>query len=521
MKTFTFFLKTGNRVVILLICFLMTLISAIHAQTNENPTITSLFQNSYKVYKDTRKPNGIYLDALALNGAGDKPAAIVANGIGLISICIADGMRQKTGDATNWESNSNAKTMVNTTLQTFIDFKNAGKTNAAGMFHRYFDYNTGDLDGGWSGEYSTVDNAIFSMGIIFCKNYFASDAAIGAKADILLNSMDYTKAIGANQIYMVLDQNGNGNSPTLPYNEYMLVSWLAKNAPSSSANYAGSQTFWNTYFANPTTAPIVKMNYWGYETLSDGQHWLSSFIPQFCYYLCNYYKNNTAYMNYFANTKESDKLHCQNIGFSVSEWGLGAGEIPGGGYSADAVENNPNQIISPHIIAGFIPVYTQSKAALLSLYNNGTGSAVYDLVSDPSKKVLWRYRKNNTALRASYIQAIDFSSMLFGLASLPEYLGNNWFNTFNVMPSSPTLSTVEVKADHENIHYNSFEKAIKIKGIPGEKQIEVYTLEGKLLYNISTSNDQTSIEASTMKQSAVLVLIKTPKTITKKKILIY
>ena len=54
--------------------------------------IDELFQNSYKLYKDIRKSNGVYLDALALNGAGAKPAAIAANGIGLMSLCIADAM---------------------------------------------------------------------------------------------------------------------------------------------------------------------------------------------------------------------------------------------------------------------------------------------------------------------------------------------------------------------------------------------------------------------------------------------
>lgn len=151
-------------------------------------------------------------------------------------------MYQKTGNQTSWGSNSTA--LADATLQTFIDFKNAGKTNSEGMFHRYFDYNTGDVDqGGWSGEYSTVDNAIFALGIIFCKNYFASNPSIVAKANLLLNAMDYNKAIGNNQIYMILDQNGNGNTPTIPYNEYMLVAWLAKNINPSNPNYSALQTF--------------------------------------------------------------------------------------------------------------------------------------------------------------------------------------------------------------------------------------------------------------------------------------
>lgn len=513
-------LKIRNKILFLFLSCLGTFSFSVKAQTNENPTITSLFQNSYRLYKDIRKPNGIYLDALPQNGVGDKPAAIVANGIGLISLCIADAMFQKTGDQTHWETN--AAEQVNTTLQTFINFKNAGKTNSAGLFYRYFNYSTGDQ--AWSSEYSTIDNAIFAMGIIFCKNYFASNSSIVAKANTLLNAMDYTKAIGTNNIYMILDQNGNGSAPTSPFNEYILVSWLAKNVPASHPNYPASQTFWNTYFADPATAPVAHVNYWGNITLSDSQHWLSNFIPQFSYYLCNYYKHNTAYMNYFKNSMKSDQLYCQNIGFNTHEWGLGAGDIPGGGYSADAVENNPKRTVSPHIIAGFIPVNSESKSDLLSLYNNGTGPAVYSLTSDPSKKILWRYRNDNTALRSSYIQAIDFSTMLFGLASLPEYLGDNWFNTYNTINTAgPVLGTTEDQLPGKGniITYNSLQKTIKISHITGEKQIELYGSDGRLLHKTSTPENTVSIEVNAFKQSVVFVLVRTSEKLIKKKISVY
>lgn len=514
MKIFTF-LK--NKIVYL---FFLVFYSSVFSQITENTTITALYQNSYTLYQDIRNPNGIYIDALALNGAADKPASIVANGVGLIALCIADAMYQKTGDQMHWENNAPA--LVESTLQTFIDFRNAGKVNSEGLYHRYFDYNTGDLaQGGWTGEYSTMDNAIFTMGVVFCKNYFASHPAIISKANDILDSMHYTKAIGTSQIYMVLNQSGDGEAPTSPFNEYMLVAWLAKNAPATDSNYNAAQTFWNTYFSNPSTASVARVNYWGYETLSDGQHWLSSFIPQFCYYLCNYYKNNTAYMNYFSNSMSIDKLYGQNLGFNAYEWGLGAGEIPGGGYSADAVEKNPNKIISPTIIAGFIPIHTQSKSDLLSLYNNGAGPSVYSLISDPSKKVLWRYRQNNTALRTSYIQAIDFSTMLFGLASLPEYLGENWFNIYNVINNQTlTASKTDVKRKG-TIAYSTAGKIIKISNIPGQKHVRIFSPDGRTLLDFLSSEQDVSINANSFGLTAVLVSVSTPNENINKRIMIY
>jgi hypothetical protein len=453
---------------------------------NNNPNavtfVEELFQNSYKLYKDIRKSNGVYLDALALNGAGAKPAAIAANGIGLMSLCIADAMYIKTGDAVNWEAAAN---QVIATTQTFIDFKNNGKINGAGMFPRYFRWDTGSQEGTWPYEYSTIDNAIFAMGLQMCKNYFSSNSTIVSNVNILLGSMDYTKAIYPTQIAMVLDQSGTiGSAFTIPFNEYMVVAWLAKNANSSNPGYAKSQTFWNTYFANPTTAPISRPNYAGYVTLSDGGY-LSCFIPQFCYYFVNMFKNDTNYMSYFNNWLNADKLFATNNGAPNSfEWGLGAGEIPGGGYSADKINDNPNKIVSPHIIAGFSPIYSNAKSDLLSLYNNGNGASIYSIPSNTSKKVLWRYKRTDTATRASYIQAIDYSTMLFGLASLSENLGVNWFSSYNWPLDLQALSLDDLSNinDKVTVYPNPFVEKITVSVKEKERsEIKIFDVSGKLI----------------------------------------
>ena len=460
---------------------------------NNNPNsisfIDELFQNSYKLYKDIRKSNGVYLDALALYGAGAKPAAIAANGIGLMSLCIANAMYVKTGDAVNWEATAN---QVIATTQTFIDFKNNGKTNGAGMFPRYFRWDTGSQDGTWPYEYSTIDNAIFAMGLHMCKNYFSGNATIVANATNLLAAMDYTKAIYPTNIAMILDQSGNvGSAFTSPFNEYMLVSWLAKNANTSNPGYAKSQTFWNTYFANPTTAPISRPNYAGYVTLSDGGY-LSCFIPQFCYYFVNFFKNDANYMSYYNNWLNADKLFAINDGAPNNyEWGLGAGEIPGGGYSADKINDNPNKIVSPHIISGFSSIYSNTKPDLLSLYNNGSGASIYSLPSNTSKNFLWRYKRNDPTTRAYYVQAIDYSTMLFGLASLPENLGVNWFSSYNWPLDIQALATADFsnETDKIRVYPNPFvEKiTISVKEIKDAK-IKIFDMSGKQILETKMYN---------------------------------
>jgi len=109
---------------------------------------------------------------------------------------------------------------------------------------------------------------------------------------------------------------------------------------------------------------------------------------------------------------------------------LGAGSFnSGSGYHADKINDNSAKIVSPHIIAGFLPVNPAGKEHLLSMYRAGKGR--YELPLGAPRFILWRYSINSPVWTPSEIQGIDYSSMLFGLASLPEYLGPEFFSTYN------------------------------------------------------------------------------------------
>jgi len=406
------------------------------SQTSD-PIISTLFQNSYQVYNSMRLPGGIYLDALSL-GAADKPAGLAANGVGLVSLCIADAMYKKTGDAVNWDANAESKALQ--TINEWIRLKNTkGATNVNGLFHRYF--NPTDGSWVWVTEHSTIDNAILAAGFLFCKNYFHNNTDIVTKTTTLLNSMDFTAAIPAtaDRLYMILDDNGIGSAPTYPFNEYLILAWFAKNSNPSFAGYSRAQTYWNSNFVNPNNLP--KYNYpGGNPTLSgDASYAQPSFQVQFCFYYCNYFGNNSDYITYFNNQAKADKAWWLNATGQQTAWGCGAGEIPGGGYSADAVNNNSQKIVSPHIMAGFSPVVSTVKDDLKALYADGKGSGVYK-IPGTSKDFLWRYKLTQPALRTSYVQAVDFSSMLYGLAALPEYLGPGFFKTYNDFNYNPTAT---------------------------------------------------------------------------------
>lgn len=413
-----------------------------------DPTLAKLFQDSYKVVDAMRIKSpavgaGIYLDALAIN-IGPKPVALAANGVGLYSLCIADAMFKKTGDAVSWDAHAEEKALQ--TINEWIRLKDTpGAVNVNGLFHRYLDPKDGSYV--WDiTEHSTIDNAILAAGFLFCRNYFNHNQEIVSKTTALLNSMDFTAAISpaGDQLFMILEDNGARSVVANPFNEYMVLAWFAKNSNPSFPGYQRAQTYWANNFSD--AAKLPKFYYpTGNPSLSEnntsGQ---PSFHVQFCYFYCNYFSNNESYLTYFANQLKADKSWWQNTTRQQTAFGLGAGEIPGGGYSADAVNRNPERIVSPHIMAGFSPVYPTVWRDLISLYGGGAGSAVYT-IPGTDHEFLWRYKYSDPGQRASYVQAVDFSTMVYGLAALPEFLGPDFFKTYNDFDFTTTVTSMKVE----------------------------------------------------------------------------
>ena len=471
-----------------------------YSQTADT-TVTMLFQNSYKVINAMRLPGGIYLDALALGGAVAKPAALNANGVGLISLCIADSMYKKTGDSVNWDANAESKALQ--TINEWIRLKNTpGATNVNGLFHRYFKPTDGSLAWPLVWEHSTIDNAILAAGFLFCKNYFNKNTEIVTKTTTLLNSMDFTAAVSAkgDQIFMVLDDKGNQSVVANPFNEYLFLAWFAKNSNPAFPGYASAQTYWNDKYSN---ANSLRKYYYpaGNPTLTENSNSAQpSFHVQFCYYYCHYFGNNNDYMTYFKNAAIADKTWWQNITGQQTAWGCGAGEIPAGGYSADAVNNNFYKIVSPHIVAGFSPTNPEVRSDLVALYAEGKGSGVYQ-IPGTKRDFIWRYKLNDPAQRTSYVQAVDFSTMLYGLAALPEYLGPAFFTKYNDFNFDPATAVNDLKLNNSqlNNYPNPFSSLTNIAfEITAKSKVvlDIYTLNGqkiKQLVNIEMSAGKHSI----------------------------
>tara|TARA_B000000557_G_C20798965_1_gene454599 strand:+ start:404 stop:1873 length:1470 start_codon:yes stop_codon:yes gene_type:complete len=401
-------------------------INDIDEDFNRQNNLDRIYKNSFDYFQLLRNEKGIYRDALRFDGNHFHPSSVATIGMGLISLCIADRM--------GWISD--ADSLAELTLFSITgqdpDFYNPDR-NSKGYYRHWIDMNTGEQ--AWNSEYSSIDTGILLAGALFCKNYFNFNnynENITYYVEMLWESIDWSVSIFNPQtggIYREFDHLGMGliNSITLPFNEYILVAWFAKNQEDAANVYGDANELWFNHYENPDS--LQKKDYFGIELLTDNQnYYLSNFTYQFSYYLCNYFTLNDNYNHYLSNSRRADSLWWSiETNAQTFEWGLGAGNSLNIGYHADAINNNLDQTVSPHIISGFIPVYSEGKEHILDLYSNDFGLYEYQYTDS----ILWRYSLLDREGMISDISGVDFSTMLFGLSTLPDYLGPDFFPTYN------------------------------------------------------------------------------------------
>jgi hypothetical protein len=109
------------------------------------------------------------------------------------------------------------------------------------------------------------------------------------------------------------------------------------------------------------------------------------------------------------------------------EWGLGAGSARSVAYHADAIRDNPDHIVSPHIVAGFLPVDSNSMSDLRT--HSATMGRAVRAMDGVSGTLLWRYSVSDPVWVPQEVQAIDYSSMMLGVASY--VLGSSFLEEHN------------------------------------------------------------------------------------------
>jgi hypothetical protein len=379
--------------------------SACNGPLSPQPPADSQFlASAVSLYRASRNDKGLYRDRLRFDGTHDAPASVATTGMGLISLCI--GSRIGTGD--------NATEDAKTTVRTMLGIGHA--RNAAGFYYHFVDMETGSRAG--DSEYSTIDTAILMSGALFAASCLAGDHELDSLVFALWESIDWSQAIanpetGAIYLEMLGDGSGRPGSVTLPFNEYMLVAWLAKLADQTGNGPATE--LWERFYASADSLPTS--NFAGHDVLTDRPGaFLSSFVIQFAYYLCHPFTTSERYRDFLQNAQRADRAWWQQSAAAMDhEWGLGAGSAPSVGYHADAINDNPNQIVSPHIVAGFIPVDATGMSDL-SQHIAVTSRAVRSMTG-VSGTLLWRYSVSDPSWVPQEIQGIDYSTMMLGVAT--------------------------------------------------------------------------------------------------------
>lgn len=443
-------------------------------------SLDSLFRNSFNLFQFLRNDRGIYADAAKFEPPQSHPASVATIGMGMISLCIADAMGWINGQDLCLEILKN----ITGTRQDFIPDR-----NNAGYFRHFISLQTGK--NAWNSEYSSIDTGILVSGALFCKNYFANNDSIQILADALYLSIDWDKAIadpGRGHIYQKFDYFGKGNNITKPFNEYMIVAWLAKH---DFRNNARAAELWDAHYTSPENLP--KTVFEGIELLTDFPgNILSGFVIQFAYYLCNYFTTSPEYQQFFKSAMQADKAWWQN---NTEEpdyvWGFGAGASPAdSGYHADNILDHPKTICSPHVISGFIPADTTAAHDLMNIYNNNLG--VYQLPDENATKLLWRFSADDPGWRARDVQGADYSTMLFGLASLPTMLGKEFFvenNDFVFPTAAHSNSPPMITKIPETVLDRGDTLLLQLDSLA----VDIDDFKSALIWSVTSSNDSLQI----------------------------
>ena len=373
--------------------------------------LTELFHSSLDFYDDLqRTPEGFYRDAYHLDQREDHRCSTAAIGIGLIALC----MEHELG------RDPLAEKKALETLRA-LNGQTLGR-DKAGYFRHFFSSKTGK----GTSEFSTIDTAIMVIGALSCRNTFENEN-LKSEADALWNSINWQAALASpsgDRLFMIM-KDGKGEAITRLFNEYYLLAWLINEDKKGSL------------------PPINKLPTWkhrGFNLLSEPRHTaLSSFAIQFPLYLCHPCTKDPRYLEFVTAQAKIDQLTSSKQNGSAELWGCGAGMTPANGYLASRFDHNLGKVVTPHIIAGFIPALPAAKDHLLKLYRDPKHHA-----ETPVGKLLPRFSIDQPEWRADRIESIDYSSMIFGLAADHPKLGMRFFQemthfTFKNSPDRPAM----------------------------------------------------------------------------------
>lgn len=374
-------------------------------QTSEK--LAPLFEASLEFF-DTlqRTSKGLYRDSYLPDGNFQKNrnCSSAAVGIGLMSLC----MEHQLG------RDDQAATKAHQTLLT-LNGKVSGfvpPRDTSGFFRHFFDMESGE----GTSEFSTIDTAIMVVGALCCRNTF-DHSGIRQEANQLWNSIDWQLARASedgHRLHMtVADGKPGPRTVTLLFNEYYLLAWLI-HEDAQQQGLEGSL---------PALRDLPTLTRDEVQILAEPRLTpQSSFTIQFPFYMSQPGCSEADYASFARAQAQLDQRISSRLNGSDHHWGCGAGITPGNGYQASNFDHNPGRMVSPHIIAGFMPVLPSAQDHLVKLYSD-----LSRRLKTPAGEILPRFSIEKPLWRPHRIESIDYASMIFGLAAIHPDLGMAFF----------------------------------------------------------------------------------------------
>ncbi|MBS2099729.1 hypothetical protein [Carboxylicivirga linearis] len=426
-------------------------------QQSDKEILEELLHNTVKVYQLMRTDNGFYRDYISTEESTDR-GSTASIGMGLVAQCVAVEM--------GW--NDDAEEEIIETLQSVLGENDQGvelARTAENCFIHFYDIATGEAIGS---DWSPIDTDILISGALFAKRYFHQNEVIGQYVDQLFNMVNHDLFIGdwkKGQIALVMDEDGAARgSYTLPYNEYMIVAWLAKNKAKKAD--APANLLWEAYYGNPEVLPVAQYTSKSGEVFNvmtdhkNNNEFTSNFTFMFNYLFVHEFTVSPIYQEAMRQAALADyawwndRDDLNEIGKRSYEWGTtaGVGLQQNGdgwkeGYTVDRIcgredidtdrDRNRGLNVAISALAGYSPVLPDLvRKDLLSVYKDPRGIGkmalpAKDGISAGNDTILWKYSYRDIDWRPTKVEGVDYCAMLLGLAALPELLGVEFFQEYN------------------------------------------------------------------------------------------
>lgn len=377
-----------------------------------NPQLKPLLKSTIGFYdKLLRTDGGLYRNVHLVRLPGksrsrqSEVCSIAAVGIGLMTLCMSEEL--------GLDPAAEQKALQTLRVLNGRHPSVRPERDRSGFFRHFFSTDTGR----GKSEFSTIDTAIAVVGALYCRNTF-KDPRVSREADELWNSIDWSVTRVADddlQYYMsVRDGVPEPKSKTHLFNEYYILAWLVRQHEMRGRDSADRLM--------PTLPSWPR----GDVTLLSAKRPRPqcSFIIQFPFYMSHPGASDPLLFSYAAAQARADQQTCFERTGVEHYWGCGAGGTPDSGYVASNYAKNPDNIVSPAIISGFMPVYPQAQDHLLRIYQHPARR-----LRTAAGDLLPRFSVDNPDWRHHRIESIDYSSMLFGLAGIHPRLGMSFFRS--------------------------------------------------------------------------------------------